>query len=101
MSRRIISIHHRFRPVFKGAKPHHCAHERGVKMVGASGHHLTADLDDGPIIAQDVSVVDHGDSVDDLIAQGQDTESRMPARAVKAHIEHRGLLKGRRTVVFK
>ncbi len=101
MSGRIINIHHSFLPGFKGARPYHRAHERGVKMVGATAHYVTADLDEGPIIAQDVSVVDHADSIDDLIAQGQDTESRVLARAVKAHIEHRVLLNGQRTVVFK
>jgi formyltetrahydrofolate deformylase len=101
MSGRIINIHHSFLPGFKGAKPYHRAHERGVKMVGATAHYVTADLDEGPIIAQDVSVVDHADNVDDLIAQGQDTESRVLARAVKAHIEHRVLLNGQRTIVFK
>lgn len=101
MSGRIINIHHSFLPGFKGARPYHRAHDRGVKMVGATAHYVTADLDEGPIIAQDVSVVDHADSVDDLIAQGQDTESRVLARAVKAHIEHRVLLNGQRTVVFK
>jgi formyltetrahydrofolate deformylase len=100
-SGRIINIHHSFLPGFKGARPYHRAHERGVKMVGATAHYVTADLDEGPIIAQDVSVVDHADSVDDLIAQGQDTESRVLARAVKAHIEHRVLLNCARTVVFK
>jgi formyltetrahydrofolate deformylase len=100
-SGRIINIHHSFLPGFKGAKPYHRAHERGVKMVGASAHYVTGDLDEGPIIAQDVSVVDHADSVEDLIAQGQDTESRVLARAVKAHIEHRVILNGNRTVVFK
>jgi formyltetrahydrofolate deformylase len=100
-SGRIINIHHSFLPGFKGARPYHRAHARGVKMVGASAHYVTADLDEGPIIAQDVSVVDHADSVDHLIAQGQDTESRVLARAVKAHIEHRVLLNGQRTVVFK
>ncbi len=101
MSGRIINIHHSFLPGFKGARPYHRAHDRGVKMVGATAHYVTADLDEGPIIAQDVSVVDHADRVDDLIAQGQDTESRVLARAVKAHIEHRVLLNGQRTVVFK
>jgi formyltetrahydrofolate deformylase len=101
MSGRIINIHHSFLPGFKGAKPYHRAHARGVKMVGATAHYVTADLDEGPIIAQDVSAVDHADSVDDLIAQGQDIESRVLARAVKAHIEHRVLLNGQRTVVFK
>ena len=98
---RVINIHHSFLPGFKGAKPYHRAYERGVKMVGATAHYVTADLDEGPIIAQDVSIVDHADSVDDLIAQGQDTESRVLARAVKAHLEHRILLSGSRTVLFK
>ena len=101
MSGRIINIHHSFLPGFKGARPYHRAHERGVKMVGASAHYVTADLDEGPIIAQDVSIVDHADNVSDLIAQGQDTESRVLARAVKAHVEHRVLLNGQRTIVFK
>ena len=100
-SGRIINIHHSFLPGFKGAKPYHRAHDRGVKMVGASAHYVTGDLDEGPIIAQYVSVIDHADRVDDLIVQGQDTESRVLARAVKAHIEHRVILNGNRTVVFK
>lgn len=100
-SGRIINIHHSFLPGFKGARPYHRAHDRGVKMVGATAHYVTGDLDEGPIIAQDVSIVDHADSVDDLIAQGQDTESRVLARAVKAHIEHRVILNGNRTVIFK
>ncbi len=98
---RVINIHHSFLPGFKGAKPYHRAHERGVKMVGATAHYVTADLDEGPIITQDVSIVDHADTVEDLIAQGQDTESRVLARAVKLHIEHRVMLNGNRTVVFK
>jgi formyltetrahydrofolate deformylase len=98
---RVINIHHSFLPGFKGAKPYHRAHERGVKMVGATAHYVTPDLDEGPIITQDVSIVDHADTVDDLIAQGQDTESRVLARAVKLHLEHRVLLNGNRTVVFK
>ncbi|MEY3633835.1 MAG: hypothetical protein RLZZ61_245 [Pseudomonadota bacterium] len=98
---RVINIHHSFLPGFKGAKPYHRAHERGVKMVGATAHYVTADLDEGPIITQDVSIVDHADTVDDLIAQGQDTESRVLARAVKLHLEHRVMLNGNRTVVFK
>lgn len=98
---RVINIHHSFLPGFKGAKPYHRAHERGVKMVGATAHYVTADLDEGPIIAQDVSIVDHADTVEDLIAQGQDTESRVLARAVKLHLEHRVMLNGNRTVVFK
>jgi formyltetrahydrofolate deformylase len=98
---RVINIHHSFLPGFKGAKPYHRAHERGVKMVGATAHYVTPDLDEGPIITQDVSVVDHADTVDDLIAQGQDTESRVLARAVKLHLEHRIMRNGNRTVVFK
>ncbi len=98
---RVINIHHSFLPGFKGAKPYHRAYERGVKMVGATAHYVTADLDEGPIITQDVSIVDHADTVDDLIAQGQDTESRVLARAVKAHLEHRVMLNGARTIVFK
>lgn len=98
---RVINIHHSFLPGFKGAKPYHRAYERGVKMVGATAHYVTPELDEGPIITQDVSIVDHADTVEDLIAQGQDTESRVLARAVKAHLEHRVLLSGSRTVVFK
>ena len=98
---RVINIHHSSLPAFKGAKPYHRAWERGVKLVGATGHYVTADLDVGPIIAQDVSMVDHADTIDDLIAQGQETESRVLTRAVKAHCEHRVMLNGARTVVFK
>ena len=98
---RVINIHHSFLPGFKGAKPYHRAYERGVKMVGATAHYVTPDLDEGPIITQDVSTVDHADTVEDLIAQGQDTESRVLARAVMLHLEHRVMLNGNRTVVFK
>ncbi len=98
---RVINIHHSFLPGFKGAKPYHRAYDRGVKMVGATAHYVTPDLDEGPIITQDVSIVDHADTVDDLIAQGQDTESRVLARAVKLHVEHRVMLNGNRTIVFK
>jgi formyltetrahydrofolate deformylase len=98
---RVINIHHSFLPGFKGAKPYHRAYDRGVKMVGATAHYVTPDLDEGPIITQDVSIVDHADTVDDLIAQGQDTESRVLSRAVKLHLEHRVMLGGNRTVVFK
>lgn len=98
---RVINIHHSFLPGFKGAKPYHRAYERGVKMVGATAHYVTPDLDEGPIITQDVSVVDHADTVDDLIAQGQDTESRVLSRAVKLHLEHRVMLNDNRTIVFK
>ncbi len=98
---RVINIHHSFLPGFKGAKPYHRAYERGVKMVGATAHYVTADLDEGPIITQDVSIVDHADTVEDLIAQGQDTESRVLSKAVKLHLEHRVMLNGARTIVFK
>lgn len=98
---RVINIHHSFLPGFKGAKPYHRAYERGVKMVGATAHYVTPDLDEGPIIAQDVSAVDHADTVEDMIAQGQEIESRVLARAVKAHLEHRILLNGDRTIVFR
>jgi formyltetrahydrofolate deformylase len=98
---RVINIHHSFLPGFKGAKPYHRAFDRGVKMVGATAHYVTPDLDEGPIITQDVSIVDHADTVEDLIAQGQDTESRVLARGVKLHLEHRVMLNGNRTVIFK
>ena len=98
---RVINIHHSFLPGFKGAKPYHRAYERGVKMVGATAHYVTPDLDEGPIITQDVSIVDHADTMVDLISQGQDTESRVLARAVKLHLEHRVMLNGARTIVFK
>lgn len=98
---RCINIHHSFLPGFKGAKPYHRAYDRGVKMVGATAHYVTPDLDEGPIITQDVSIVDHADTVEDLIAQGQDTESRVLSRAVKLHLEHRVMLNGNRTIVFK
>ncbi|HZU64817.1 MAG TPA: formyltetrahydrofolate deformylase [Novosphingobium sp.] len=98
---RVINIHHSSLPAFKGARPYHRAYERGVKLVGATGHYVTPDLDEGPIIAQDVTHVDHADTVDDLIAQGQETESRVLTRAVKAHLEHRVMLNGQRTIVFK
>ncbi|HVR91815.1 MAG TPA: formyltetrahydrofolate deformylase [Novosphingobium sp.] len=98
---RAINIHHSFLPGFKGARPYHRAYERGVKMVGATAHYVTPALDEGPIITQDVSIVDHADTVEALIAQGQDIESRVLARAVKLHLEHRVMLNGNRTVVFK
>jgi formyltetrahydrofolate deformylase len=101
LSGQVINIHHSFLPGFKGAKPYHRAYERGVKMVGATAHYVTPELDEGPIISQDVSIVDHADTVEDLIAQGQETESRVLSRAVKAHLEHRVMLDGHRTVVFK
>jgi formyltetrahydrofolate deformylase len=98
---RAINIHHSFLPSFKGAKPYYQAHERGVKLIGATAHYVTADLDEGPIIEQDVARVDHSKTVDDLTTQGRDTESQVLARAVKWHSEHRVLINGHKTVVFK
>ena len=98
---RAINIHHSFLPSFKGAKPYYQAHERGVKLIGATAHYVTSDLDEGPIIEQDVARVDHTQTVEDLTAVGRDTESQVLARAVKWHGEHRVLLNGQRTVVFK
>jgi len=98
---RAINIHHSFLPSFKGAKPYYQAHDRGVKLIGATAHYVTADLDEGPIIEQDVERADHTDTVEDLTARGRDTESQVLARAVKWHSEHRVLLNGHRTVVFK
>jgi formyltetrahydrofolate deformylase len=98
---RAINIHHSFLPSFKGAKPYYQAHDRGVKLIGATAHYVTADLDEGPIIEQDVARVDHSCTVEDLTAQGRDTESQVLARAVKWHSEHRVLLNGHKTVIFK
>jgi formyltetrahydrofolate deformylase len=98
---RAINIHHSFLPSFKGAKPYYQAHDRGVKLIGATAHYVTADLDEGPIIEQDVARVDHTHTVDDLTAIGRDTESQVLARAVKWHGEHRVLLNGHKTVVFR
>lgn len=98
---RAINIHHSFLPSFKGAKPYYQAHDRGVKLIGATAHYVTADLDEGPIIEQDVARVDHGYTVEDLTATGRDTESMVLARAVKWHSEHRVLLNGHKTVVFR
>jgi formyltetrahydrofolate deformylase len=96
-----INIHHSFLPSFKGAKPYYQAHDRGVKLIGATAHYVTADLDEGPIIEQDVARVDHTDTVEDLTARGRAPESQVLARAVKWHSEHRVLLNGHKTVVFK
>jgi formyltetrahydrofolate deformylase len=98
---RAINIHHSFLPSFKGAKPYYQAHDRGVKLIGATAHYVTADLDEGPIIEQDVARVDHSYSVEDLTTTGRDTESMVLARAVKWHSEHRVLLNGHKTVIFK
>ena len=96
----VINIHHSFLPSFKGAKPYHQAHERGVKLIGATAHYVTEDLDEGPIIEQDVTRASHTDSALALQRKGQDVERRVLAQAVKWHAEHRVLLNGRRTVVF-
>jgi formyltetrahydrofolate deformylase len=101
LSGRAINIHHSFLPSFKGAKPYYQAHDRGVKLIGATAHYVTADLDEGPIIEQDVTRVDHSKTVEDLTAMGRDTESQVLARAVKWHSEHRVLLDGHKTVIFK
>ncbi len=98
---RAINIHHSFLPSFKGAKPYFQAHDRGVKLIGATAHYVTADLDEGPIIEQDVARVDHSLTVEDLTAQGRDTESQVLARAVKWHSERRVLISGHKTVIFK
>jgi len=101
MTGRCINIHHSFLPGFKGAKPYHQAHARGVKMIGATAHYVTGDLDEGPIIHQDVESISHADSPDDLVRKGRDIERRVLARAVQLHLEDRVVLNGTRTVVFE
>jgi len=100
LSGRCINIHHSFLPGFKGAKPYHQAHARGVKLIGATAHYVTSDLDEGPIIEQDVERISHRDSPEDLVRKGRDIERRVLARAVRMHLEDRVLLNGNRTVVF-
>ena len=95
-----INIHHSFLPGFKGAKPYHQAYDRGVKIIGATAHYVTEDLDEGPIIEQEVIRVDHSDMPDELLALGRDVESLVLSRAVKNHIEHRLILNGNKTIVF-
>ena len=97
----IINIHHSFLPSFKGAKPYHQAHQRGVKVIGATAHYVTDALDEGPIIEQEVARVDHGFTPDQLAAVGRDVEAQALARAVRWHAEHRVYLSGNRTIVFK
>ncbi len=97
---RIINIHHSFLPAFVGAQPYHQAHRRGVKLIGATSHYVTADLDAGPIIEQDVARVSHRDSVESLIRKGRDLEKVVLARAVRLHLENRVLVYGNKTVVF-
>ncbi len=101
LSGRCINIHHSFLPGFKGAKPYHQAHERGVKMIGATAHYVTADLDEGPIIHQDVEAISHADTPEDLVRKGRDIERRVLATAVRHHLDGRVFLNGSRTVVFK
>jgi len=98
---RAINIHHSFLPSFKGAKPYFQAHDRGVKLIGATAHYVTADLDEGPIVEQDVARVDHSLSPEDFTAVGRDVESVVLARAVRWHVEHRVLMNGPKTVVFR
>jgi formyltetrahydrofolate deformylase len=98
---RAINIHHSFLPSFKGARPYYQAHDRGVKLIGATAHFVTGDLDEGPIIEQDVERVDHSMDADTLTAIGRDVECVVLARAVKCFVEHRILLNGHKTVVFK
>ena len=101
LSGRCINIHHSFLPGFKGAKPYHQAHARGVKMIGATAHYVTADLDEGPIIHQDVEAISHADSPEDLVRKGRDIERRVLAEAVRLHLEDRVLLDRGKTVVFR
>ncbi|MFJ3403690.1 formyltetrahydrofolate deformylase [Promicromonospora sp. NPDC090134] len=101
LSGQVINIHHSFLPSFKGAGPYRQAHDRGVKIIGATSHYVTGDLDEGPIIEQDVERVDHSRTVEDLVGIGEDVERRTLARAVRWHAERRVLLDGRRTVVFR
>jgi formyltetrahydrofolate deformylase len=97
---RCINIHHSFLPGFKGAKPYHQAFERGVKLIGATAHYVTSDLDEGPIIEQDVERISHGDTAEDLVRKGRDIERRVLARAVRYHLDGRVILNGGKTVVF-
>ena len=101
LSGRCINIHHSFLPGFKGAKPYHQAHARGVKMIGATAHYVTADLDEGPIIHQDVEAISHADRPDDLVRKGRDIERRVLAEAVRLHLDDRVLLNKDKTVVFR
>ena len=101
LSGRCINIHHSFLPGFKGAKPYHQAFERGVKMIGATAHYVTADLDEGPIIHQDVEAISHSDSPEDLVRKGRDIERRVLAQGVHWHLQDRVLRNGNKTVVFK
>jgi formyltetrahydrofolate deformylase len=101
LSGRAINIHHSFLPSFKGARPYHAAFDRGVKLIGATAHYVTADLDEGPIIEQDVIRVDHTHNPEQLVAAGRDVEAAVLSRAVSWHSQSRVLLNGNRTVVFR
>ncbi|MGL5165406.1 MAG: formyltetrahydrofolate deformylase [Afipia sp.] len=101
LSGRCINIHHSFLPGFKGAKPYHQAHVRGVKLIGATAHYVTADLDEGPIIEQDVERISHHDTPDDLVRKGREIERRVLARAISWHLSGRVITNGQKTVVFK
>ena len=101
LSGRCINIHHSFLPGFKGAKPYHQAYARGVKLIGATAHYVTADLDEGPIIEQDVERISHADRPDDLVRKGRDIERRVLARGLRYHLEHRVLLNADKTIVFR
>jgi formyltetrahydrofolate deformylase len=101
LSGRCINIHHSFLPGFKGARPYHQAHARGVKVIGATAHYVTSDLDEGPIIEQDVERVSHTDTPEDLVRKGRDLERRVLSRAVSWHLERRIILNGQKTVVFR
>ncbi len=100
LARRCINIHHSFLPGFKGARPYHQAYERGVKLIGATAHYVTAELDEGPIIEQDVERITHADTPDTLIRKGRDIERRVLARAIRYHLESRVLISGHKTIVF-
>ena len=100
VSGRIINIHHSFLPSFKGANPYKQAYERGVKLIGATAHYVTADLDEGPIIEQDTVRITHAQSADDYVSLGRDVESQVLARAVHAHIHNRVFMNGNKTIVF-
>ena len=99
-SERIINIHHSFLPAFVGADPYLRAHERGVKLIGATAHYVTSALDEGPIIDQDVERISHRDTPEDLVRKGRDIERRVLARAIRYHLDDRVILNGRKTVVF-
>ncbi len=97
---RIINVHHSFLPAFVGARPYHAAHQRGVKLIGATSHYVTEALDDGPIIEQDVTRISHRDQIADLVEKGRDLERMVLSRAVRWHLEHRILCYGNKTVIF-